>query len=509
MVYSNSQFQLPRRLRNATKLQEALKVLPESYWRQRGNVMALRLFHDMASRVPAYKKFLHEHGINPANVKTVKDFSELPVVNKDNYLRKYPRQELCWDGKFGSDWWVISTTSGSTGEPFYFPRTNLQDEMYALSAELYLRENFDIQHKKTLYIDAFAMGAWIGGLFTYEAIKRVAQKGYSISIITPGVNKAEVINDVRKLGPDFDQVIIGCYPPILKDIIDLGKEEGLNWKDYNLGVIFSAEGFSEDFRDYVVKHGSLENVYTSNLNHYGTVDLGTMSHETATSIMIRRQAVNDEDLFRGLFGDTTKQPTFTQYFPEMFYFEEVEGGLVCSSYGGLPLVRYDLKDKGSVLSMRQVEATYQTLGKDLALELRQKNIEHTKWNLPFVYLYERSDFSVTFSGAQIYPEEIRRALLEPGIDKFVTGKLTLFSGYDKNARNYLQIHVELRKGVTGTSDIAKRIEQSVVNRLIKENSEYRVLYGEYKKKLHPRIKLWPHEHPTYFSGKGKQQWVKK
>src|SRR5690606_34510215 len=159
----------------------------------------------------------------------------VPLINKDNYLRQYPREALCWDGQFSERSWVVSTTSGSTGEPFYFPRTTLQDEYYALTAELYLRENFQIQNKRTLYIDAFAMGAWIGGRLTYEALTRVAAKGYALSVITPGINKTEVINSVKKLGPDFDQVIIGCYPPIMKDIIDLGIEQGLNWKDYNLG----------------------------------------------------------------------------------------------------------------------------------------------------------------------------------------------------------------------------------------------------------------------------------
>jgi phenylacetate-CoA ligase len=340
---------LPRQLQNAQKLQKRLKTKSEGYWMGRGERMALDLFHDMAVRVPAYKDFLAKNHFDPRQVRSIKDFSRIPLIDKDNYLRKYPREALCWDGKFADQRWVISTTSGSTGEPFYFPRTDLQDEFYALTAELYLRENFDIQHKKTLYIDAFAMGAWIGGLFTYEAVKRVAAKGYELSIITPGVNKAEVINSVRKLGSDFDQVIIGCYPPIMKDIIDLGIEEGLSWKKYNLGIVFSAEGFSEEFRDYIAKYAKLTNIYTSTLNHYGTVDLGTMSHETPAAILVRRQAVRDTGLYEGIFGETSKQPTFTQFVPEMFYFEEVNGGVVCSSKSGLPLVRYDLKDRGGVV----------------------------------------------------------------------------------------------------------------------------------------------------------------
>ena len=353
------------------------------------------------------------------------------------------------------------------------------------------------------------MGAWIGGVFTYEAIKRVAAKGYRLSLITPGINKAEVINNVKKLGSDFDQVIIGCYPPILKDIIDLGIEEGVDWGKYNLGVVFSAEGFSELFRDYIYKYAKLGNIYTSTLNHYGTVDLGTMSHETAASIMIRRQAVESKELFEELFGEINRQPTLTQYLPELFYFEEVDENIVCSSYSGIPLIRYDLKDHGGMLTEQQVRNAYKSSGRDFNKELKSNGILDKYWNLPYVYLYERSDLSVTFSGAQIYPQEIHKALFDEALHKRITGKFTMISSYDKQARNYLELNIELRKNVSGNNELKKIILEKVVKQLLKENSEYRVLYSEDNKALTPRIKFWPHEHDLHFGGRGKQKWVKR
>jgi phenylacetate-CoA ligase len=494
---------------SAKELQEEFKNKPESYWLARGEDMALKLFHDMSNRVPAYKYFLAENNINPADVVTIEDFKKLPTIDKDNYLRKYSRNDLCWDGEFSSKKWVISTTSGSTGEPYYFPRTDVQDEYYALTAELYLRENFDIENKTTLYIDAFAMGAWIGGLFTYEAIKRVAGKGYSLSIITPGINKQEVISSVKKLGADFDQVIIGCYPPILKDIIDLGIAEGLDWQNYNLGVVFSAEGFSEEFRDYIKEYGKLANIYTSTLNHYGTVDLGTMSHETPLSIAVRRDAVASEELYFDIFGQTNKQPTLTQFFPELFYFEEINGSIICSSNSGIPLLRYDLKDNGGVITLSEVEEVYKKHSKNLKDNLISKKIENTAWNLPFVFVHERNDFSVTYSGAQIYPQEVMRALLDDSIKEKVTGKFTMIASYDNEAKNYLEINVELKQGIESNGELTTEIMDVIVKGLLRENSEYRILYGEYKEKLNPIVILWPYEDPLHFSGKGKQKWVKK
>lgn len=492
-----------------TALQRDLKAKPESHWQQRGEKMALELFHHMSQRVPAYKDFLKNNGFDPKSVRTIDDFQQVPLIDKDNYLRKYPMEQLCWDGNFDKNRWVISATSGSTGEPFYFPRTDLQDELYATTAELYLRENFQIQDKSTLYVNAFAMGIWIGGVFTYEAIHRVAQKGYHLSIITPGVHKAEVVNSIRKLGAKFDQVIIGCYPPMLRDIIDMGIKEGLDWGDYNLGIVFSAEGFSEEFRDHIAERAHLSDIYKSTLNHYGTVDLGTMSHETPLSILLRRQGLEDRELFKDLFGEITKQPTVTQYMPEMFYFESVGSQVVCSAYGGLPLVRYDLKDRGGVLNLSEARQIYQARGKDLSRELEKAGIADTAWNLPLVYLYERSDFSVTFIGAQVYPEEIRRVLLHKEFHDHLTGKLTLEVDTDENMNSRLVVHIELKHGQEASDVPTGALEEAIKNTLIKENTEYASNYSSYGDKIRPNVKLWPYEHPTHFSGKGKQKWVKK
>lgn len=500
---------LPKELRDVPKLQKLLKTKPESYWQKRGEVMALRLFHDMAEHVPAYKDFLQQQNVDPQKIRTISDFKSVPTIDKDNYLRAYPLDALCWDGQLASQRWVISSTSGSTGEPFYFPRTDLQDEVYALTAELYLRENFQIHEKSTLYIDAFAMGPWIGGLFTYEAVHQVAQKGYAISLTTTGINKAEVINNVRRLGDQFDQVIIGCYPPMLRDIIDLGESEGLDWARYNLGIVFSAEGFSEAFRDYIAEHGKLSNILTSTLNHYGSVDIGTMSHETPLAIMARRQAIDDPKLFGQLFSEANKQPTFTQFLPELFYFEADEKRVICSSYAGLPLVRYDLKDNGGVLSLAEVKAAYHQTGKNLNHELETAGIAETVWNLPFVYLYERSDFSVVLVGGVIYPGQVHKALFSSPLPASLTGKFTLEVSYDNDLSSQLVVHIELKSRVEAKPKLAEQIQKAIVDTLLRENTEYASNYAQYGEKISPVIKLYPYGDAEHFSGQGKQKWVKK
>ncbi len=502
---------LPKKYSNIEKLSKDLRVFSENRWIGAGKKTALRLFHETARRVPAYKKFLKKRAVNPKTIKTISDFKKIPTTDKNNYLREHSFADLSQDGKFASKNWVIASSSGSTGEPFYFPRGHLQDEQYAATAELYLRTNFNIHKKTTLYVNCFALGVWIGGIFTYEALKIIMNKRkYGLTVINPGLNKPEILRAVRKLGPEFDQVLIGGYPPFVKDIIDEGPAEGINWKKFDLGFVFSAERFDEDFRDYIAEKTGLKNIYKDTLNHYGTVDLGTMSYETPVSVLIRRLAVKNKNVFKEIFGaEISRVPTLTQYDPEMFFFEESDGGLVCSARSGFPLVRYDLKDSGGVINFSEMESHLKNTGVNLKKEIKKAGIAETVWRLPFVYVFERKDFSVSFAGANVYPETIRRAIASRKISGILSGKFLMRIVHDKKQNPSLEINIELKKGERGPSKRIKNLaEKTILEKLLEENSEFKSAFYEQKEgKAKPKVIFWPYEHGSYFKPGGKQRWT--
>lgn len=493
--------------KDTVKLLRDLQAKKEDYWIERGERMALELFHKMAERVPAYKDFLARAKINHKKIRALADFKNVPPADKDNYLRSYPLEKLCWDGKLDSQRFTYSSTSGTTGEPFYFPRADEQDLQYALTAEMYLRTNFQIHKKSTLYVDGFAMGAWIGGLFTYQAIKYVAENGnYKLSVITPGTNKAEILKAVKKLAPKYDQILIGGYPPFVKDTVDEAKEFGVNWKDYNLGFIFSAEGFTEGFRDYIIKTTGLKNIYTGTLNHYGIVDLGTVAHETPLSILVRRTAVENPALHKRVFPQFHRQPTVAQYFPEMFFFEEVNGSLLCTAQSGLPLARYDVKDMGGILKKGQI---YQLIP-DLEARVRSAKIGETIWNLPFVYLYERKDMVVSWYGANIYPEHIREAHQHGAVAKSLTGKFTMEIIPDKKHNPVIVIHSEMRKNKKPTAALVEILQKKIMDSLLRKNSEFKNSHNAIpRSRKRFLLNLKPYESAPYFRIGGKQKWVLK
>lgn len=489
------------------KFRDYLFNSSEKVFNKKGQKMYLQLFSEMVKHVPAYKEFLKENKFSK-KINTFEDLKDLPLLDKNSYLRKYPLEDLTWNGNF-CDSYTISVNSGSTGEPFYFPRTQDQDWQYALVAEQYLINNFNIDKKTTLYINTFAMGVWIGGLFTFEAIRLLSEKGkYNLSLINTGIHKDEIFRAIKNLGGKFDQIIIGGYPPFVKDILDLGEAQNIRWRKYNLCFIFSAEGFSEEFREYIYRKSGIKNYYLGSLNHYGTADMGTMAHETPLTILIRKLANENMSLKKDLFGRSDTLPTLAQYIPEMFYFESVNGILVCSAFSGLPLCRYNLKDTGGVLTYSEVKKILLQHSYDLDEEVQKNNLSSYVTKLPFVFLFERDDFVVKLYGANIYPETIRHVLQKSRYENKLSGKFTILVKLDKNLNQRLVVNLELKSGVV--KNINKRLlVNDIVSQLRKENSEYNSNYISSPLKQRPIIKLWEFESELYFKPGGKQKWIKR
>jgi phenylacetate-coenzyme A ligase PaaK-like adenylate-forming protein len=157
---------MEKEIKDTKKINSLVSSKTSNFWIKKRNQRALDLFHQAAERVPAYKKFLARHKINPEKIQTWNDFQTVPIINKKNYLRYYPYHELFWDGNPAKDSTYTSTT-GSTGEPFYFPREKKLDWQGSLIHERFLN-GFSDDKTSTLVIVAFGMGVWIGGLITYS-----------------------------------------------------------------------------------------------------------------------------------------------------------------------------------------------------------------------------------------------------------------------------------------------------------------------------------------------------
>ncbi len=487
------------------KQNHALIHKPPEFWEHIGAEKALEVFHAAAKRVPAYKKFLDENNINPKNIKTFKDFQTIPIINKKNYLCKYPLSDLCWDGDL-TRLNVISVSSGSTGKPFYWPRDNWQELEVDHWYKLTYRYFFQADQKHSLVVIAFAMGMYIAGPFTFASSLRAAQKGYPLAITSPGSNIHAILDVIRNLSDEFEQVILGGYPPFIKEVLDTGTAQGIDWQKKRIRLFFGGEGFSETWRDYIHDILNTKNSLTSTINMYGTADSALLGIETPTSIMFRRLLAKNsaEQLLQ---VKSNRLPSILTYNPLLKYFEVIDDQvLIFTSSSGIPLIRYRIGDVGGVIPYKLAQERLKT--HNVSLPQTPINSQVPNWNLPLVYLFGRDDFTVQAFGANVYPENIKEGLEQKEVAKFVTGKFILETLYDKNMTPYLDLQIELAKEIKATDDLQINLRKIIISTLRKCNSEYEVIYTALGEKAEPKLTLVPYGEPQ-FQINIKHRWVRK
>ena len=412
---------------NAERLPERMQRLFERkkslFWERERENRALALFHQTAAHVPAYKDFLKKNRIRPEKIKTFADFQAVPPINKQNYLRRYPPEKLIWGGKYAEGSYVWTATSGSTGTPYFFLRNEELDARYSVIIEEFFR-NAGFGSGSTLVILGFAMGIWSAGIMTYRAFEIAGKRlGRHVSIITPGVNKPVIFSAFEKLSPHFDHTVFVGYPPFVKDVVNEAVLSGIPIKNLGLKIYFAGETFAEPFRKYIASETGIKNRYRDIFNVYGSADLGAIAFETPSCAYIREQALRRKDIFHALFPNIEKAPTLLQYNASYICFESVDSEILVTGDNALPLVRYSISDHGGVFSAKDI---IERLGSfNIGKHTLEKATKAKFRELPFVYVYERSDFSTKLYGAIVYAENIREGLGHPSLANHVTGKFTM------------------------------------------------------------------------------------
>ncbi|HEY9850856.1 MAG TPA: phenylacetate--CoA ligase family protein [Leptolyngbyaceae cyanobacterium] len=463
---------------------------------------ALALFHSVASSVPAYQNFLTENNIDAAQIQTYQDFQKLPPITKENYLKLYPLTQLCRYGQLETcD--TIAVSSGSTGKPTFWPRFLADELQIATRFEQIFHDSFHADTRRTLAVICFTLGTWVGGIYTTNCCRYLASKGYPVTVIAPGNNKEEIFRVVQELGEAFEQVVLLGYPPFIKDVIDTGISRGLEWQKYRVKMVFAGEVFSEEWRNLVGERVGACNFYYDSASLYGTADAGVLGNETPLSICIRRFLANHPEAAKELFGES-RLPTLVQYDPCQRFFEVIDKNLLFSGDNGIPLVRYNILDTGGIVSYDEMLNFLRKWNFDPLAELGENRGIH---QLPFVYVFGRSNFTVSYFGANIYPENVTVGLEQPGIRELVTGKFVLQVKEDDDRNKFLSVVVELAPGVEGDEEKKNAIASSILSQLQRLNSEFaNYVPLEYQM---PQVALALTADPEYFPIGVKHRYTRK
>ncbi len=451
-------------------------------WRKISEKRALEAFHNTASRVPAYKDFLRKNRIRPGKITTIEDFYEIPYTDKVNYFKNYPLKDLVLDGDL-SKAVMVARSSGSSGVPFYWPSNDEQSEEVADFYRIVFEHIFGMEKEPSLVIIGYGMGSWVAGTATLLAISKIS-KDLPLSVVTPGYNKSEIVEIINNLGKDYKKVVLAAYPPLVKEVVDLAKLKKVDIGNDKMRFIFGAESITEELRDYLSKAVEAKDPLRFSVNTIGTADAMVLGHETPTSIAIRKFIINEKQLVNEIFGNG-RYPTLAQYYPWQKHYSIENDELLITSFSNiLPLVRYNIHDNAIIYSHVAINKMLSDFGKtvsDFPPSLAKG------WQLPYIGMYGKSDNTVKFYGAFVYPENIKYVLDYEENPKHYSGKFLIRVEADADLNQVLYIDIELAEGVKSSESLKESLTQELVHMISEKNTEYKCVLDDIEEKAIPNV----------------------
>ncbi len=478
---------------DTARYRSMIRTEDPALWEKAGARKALRIFHEAAKEVPAYGDFLHKHSVRPDSVRTVRDLAQIPPTTKENYIELYGLKERSWGGIFDSHT-IFAASSGSSGAPTLWPRGEAQEHEAAFLHDFILTDLFAVERVRSLVIIGFPMGVYVSGIATAVPTITALFRHAGCAVATVGNNKENFLTVVKTAQNEFEQLILIGHPFFIKDVIETGQREKIVWTKTRVRTLFCSEGFSEDWRSYLAEQirGSSPMDF---FNTYGSSEFLLVGFENPHTIALRQLASTDPRIATTLFGTTV--PNLFQYNPLMRFIETDGPDLLITAHSGVPLIRFNQRDAGRVISFDAMDSALNPTAKK-KLDATLKRISWEPWRLPFVTLSNRSDRTLKFYAANIYPEHIMHALNHTLFFKVLTGKFVMEKKYLKNMDESLEIRIELRQGVKKSARLAQMIQKQLVATLEHINMEYAFLRKHLAKDIVPRIDLRTYQDPAYF-----------
>jgi len=458
-----------------------------------GCLRAERAAWRAAQRVPAYRSYLLEHGIRAGRLVPWGILDKLPESDKHSYIDRFSPLDRCLDGKLPLVGTTIDESSGSTGVPYNWLRSQHERVIAQRNISFFARYCFGGAPEVTL--NAFSMGAWATGFNMSLALNR------NCIVKSTGPDIEKILSTLRYLGPKFNYLICG-YPPFLKHLLDAGDQLDFPWASYRVNALLGGEGMSEELRDYLLQR------FIAVYSGYGATDIEIgMAGESPVSVALRRLARGSADIRHALFGDDPRLPMVFQYNPLIHHLEvNDEREMVCtiSRLDVLaPRVRYNVHDEGGIRDYAATEAIIRGFGLDME-RLSEELVVHgprgpLPWapavHLPFVWVFGRRDATISVMGANIYPEDVESILygieyLAPRLQSFL---LSVVSDESGNPRPGVALEVPKLEEF----DEERRIhmEQSLQDGLGGMSLDYREAQREFPDAMKPAVSL-------YETGKG-------
>lgn len=415
-----------------------------------GMLRAEAVYLKARRRCPAYQGLLREAG--HAGGRRWK-LSGLPVMTKENYVKRYGMEARCYDGRLPAAGVVIDESSGSSGVPNNWVRSAAERE----DVKRILQLNYQLIYGDSgcILLNCFALGPWATGM------------NVSMSLVDVGILKSlgpdqqKLENTLELFGPGYRYLLFG-YPPFVKSFVDTTR---LDLTRYHMDLIVGGEGITEAVRTHLLRH------FRTVISSYGASDLEiNIGVETELTINLRRRCVEDRELSRALFGRETP-PMIFQYNPLDYVVETSAEGELLFTIGrqasAAPKIRYNLRDVGGTIRYKELERELAARGVSIS------GLAARRSRLPLLYVYGRSDLTVPFYGAKLYPSDVEEVIhAHPVLARHVNS-FQLASYEDERMNHRLKVRLETARGGEAAVPPPAELRDILFDGLCRYNQDFR------------------------------------
>ena len=435
--------------------QKAIKILtttdPEKIVAY-GEKLLIKAFHRAAQRVPAYKGFLRKKGVVPQKIKDIESFRNyVPFLDKEIVFRNNDMEKLCVNGTLKNIKSFYSS-SGYSGTFSFGLETEKSLRETAKLIDLFLDFQFKVCDKKTLLVNCLPMGVKI-----YSNLVKTAE---------PGVRSDVALALIKKLSKSFDQIIIVGENLLLKQLVEDGLEQGINWETLTVHLITGGEFVAENWRSYMAHLLTMD--FDQPENGLIAINMGlselslSIFQENPATINIRRQLLKNQSFKAALLGtqkDNHPIPMVMQYSPINVFLEtQVHSNgmkdLVVTTLGDvqMPLIRYQTGDFVGLLSNKKMKEI-----------LTQCNLGYLmpSFKFPFALIYGRFKGMKGEDNQEIFPEVIKEALFSDfNLACCITGNFKL-----KVISDHVLIEIQLKKRIESTTKLEYDFKKAIATQI--------------------------------------------
>lgn len=422
----------------------------QTFLRWVGDVRAFAVFEQARRNCPAYQDFLRVE-----NYQNSSDWrlESVPVMTKENYVKKYSLESRCYGGEIPAPGTVIDESSGSSGMPNNWVRNAVERDDVKRALQL----NYDLifNDDKCILLNCFALGPWATGM------------NVSMSLVDVGILKSigadakKLENTLQLFGSKYRYLIFG-YPPFLKSWLDSTK---LDLNLYRMDAVVGGEGMSEGLRSYFLKS------FTTVVSSYGASDLEiNIGVETELTIALRRMCFQNKALSTKLFGRETP-PMIFQYNAADYLIETNDDGellfTVVRLDSAAPKIRYNLRDLGGTIAHEQLSIKLKVEGVEI------KDLTTRQSAFPLLFIHGRGDLSVPFYGAKVFPHDLEEII---NTHEALIGKINSFqliTEETEDLKRTLKIHLEKSRNPKGDLPNAEELHTIIFEELCRVNQDFR------------------------------------